>query len=70
MKQAMAQYAYLGAGIEHGLVVDARARCHHHATTDGIERVGSKTSTDGDTPTESEGSQERTLKSTDQDNRF
>lgn len=43
---------------------------HHHATTDGVKRVGSDTSTGGDGPTEQEGGQEVTLKRTDEDDRL
>lgn len=35
---------------------------------DGIKRVGSETSTDGNTPTEEEGGEEGSLESTDEDN--
>ena len=35
---------------------------------DGIKRVGSETSTNGNTPTESEGSEERALERADEDN--
>jgi hypothetical protein len=45
-------------------------RSHHHTTTDGIERVGSDTSTGGDSPSESEGGQEVTLKSSDEQDRL
>jgi hypothetical protein len=37
---------------------------------DSVQRVGSKTSTGGDTPSESEGSQERTLERADEDDRL
>ena len=50
----MCQFAYL-------------ARSHHHATTDGVERVGSDTGTSGDGPAEQEGSQEVALKRADED---
>jgi len=46
------------------------SRCHHHATTDGIERIRGDTSTSGDTPTEGKGSQEVTFKVTDEDDRL
>lgn len=36
----------------------------------GIERIRSKTSTNGNTPTEQEGSEERALKSADENNGF
>ena len=44
------------------------ARRHHHATTDGIKRVGSDTGTSGDSPAEHERGQEVTLERTDQEN--
>jgi hypothetical protein len=37
---------------------------HHHATTDSVERVGSDTSTSGDSPAESERGQKVTLEGT------
>jgi hypothetical protein len=37
----------LRSGVEHRLVVDLASRGHHHATTDGVERVRSETSTGG-----------------------
>lgn len=37
------------------------ARGHHHATTDGVERVRSDTSTGGDSPAEQEGGEEVAL---------
>ena len=37
---------------------------------DSIERVRSETGTDGDTPTEQEGREERTLERTDEDDRL
>jgi hypothetical protein len=43
---------------------------HHHTTTDGIERVRGNTGTSGDSPTESEGSKEVTLKGTDEEDRL
>ena len=43
---------------------------HHHATTDGVQRVGSDTGTSGDSPAKSERSQEVTLKSTGEDDRL
>jgi hypothetical protein len=53
------------AGSIHGsLVLDGLTGGHHHAATDGVERVGSDTSTGGDTPSESERSQEVTLEGT------
>jgi hypothetical protein len=45
-------------------------RRHHHATTDGIQRIRSNTSTSGDTPAEHEGGQEVTLKRTDEKDRL
>jgi hypothetical protein len=43
---------------------------HHHTTTDGIKRVRGNTGTSGDSPTESEGSKEVTLKGTDEEDRL
>ena len=40
------------------------ARRHHHATTDGVERVRGDTSTSGDGPSEQERGQEVTLEGT------
>jgi hypothetical protein len=45
-------------------------RSHHHATTDGVERIRGNTSTGGDSPAESERSKEVTLKRTDEDDRL
>ena len=45
-------------------------RCHHHATTDGVERVGSDTSTSRDSPAEQERGQEVTLERADEDDRL
>jgi hypothetical protein len=45
-------------------------RRHHHATTDGVERVGSDTSTSGDSPAEQERGQEVTLEATGEKNRL
>jgi hypothetical protein len=45
-------------------------RRHHHATTDSVERIGSNTSTSSDAPTEQEGSQEVTLKRSNENNRL
>jgi len=53
-------------GIERGLVLDGLTRGHHHATTDGIDGVRSETSQVGDTESENERSNERTLKRTRQ----
>ena len=39
-------------GIEHGLVVFAGARCHHHATADSIDGIRGQTSDGGYGPTE------------------
>jgi hypothetical protein len=58
----------LGSSVEHGLVVDGSTGGHHHSSSDGVERVGSKTGTGGDTPTEEERGSERALKRTDKDN--
>lgn len=40
----------LATSVEHTVVVDLLSRGHHHATTDGVERVGSDTGTGGDSP--------------------
>ena len=40
---------------------------HHHATTDGVKRVGSDTGTSGDRPAKRERGQETTLERTNQD---
>lgn len=45
-------------------------RSHHHTPTDSIERVRADTSASGDSPAEQEGSQEVTLKTTDEENRL
>jgi len=59
------------AGSIHGsLVLDGLTGGHHHATTDGVERVGSDTSTGGDTPSESERGQEVTLEGTGEEDRL
>ena len=50
--------------------MDGGTGSHHHATSDGIERIRSKTSTDSNTPSEKERSEEVAFKSTDKDNRF
>lgn len=60
----------LASSIHRTLVLDGLPRCHHHATTDGVEWVRSNTSTSGDSPAEHEGGQEVTLKRTDQENRL
>lgn len=44
----------LAGSIEGVLVLDGLTRSHHHATTDGVKRVGSDTGTSGDTPAEEE----------------
>jgi hypothetical protein len=46
------------------------AGSHHHATTDGVERVGSDTSTSGDGPAEQERGQEVTLEGTGENDRL
>jgi hypothetical protein len=48
--------------------VDGSTGGHHHSSSDGVERVRSKTGTGGDTPTESERGHEGSLKRTDEDN--
>ena len=60
----------LRASIEHGLVVDSSTGSHHHTTTDGIQWVRSQTSTNGNTPSETERGKEGPLEGTDEDNRF
>lgn len=60
----------LGSSVEHGLVVDGSTGSHHHSSSDGVERVRSKTGTGGDTPTEEERGSERSLERTDKDNRL
>lgn len=57
-------------GIEGRVVLDGLTRGHHHAPTDGVERVRSDTGTSGDSPTKSERGKEVTLKGTDQNNRL
>jgi hypothetical protein len=52
----------------HGRIYTYLARRHHHATTDGVERVGSDTSTSGDSPAERERGQEVALERADKDN--
>ena len=51
----------LAGGIEGVLVLDSLTRGHHHATTDGVKRVGSDTGTGGDAPTEEEVGEEVAL---------
>lgn len=60
----------LAGSIEGVLVLDGLTRGHHHTTTDGVERVGSDTSTSGDGPAESERGQEVTLESTGKEDRL
>lgn len=60
----------LRAGIEHGLVVDSSTGSHHHTTTDGVQRVRSQASTNGNTPPKTERGKEGTLKSTNENNRL
>ena len=60
----------LGTGIEHGLIVNRSTRSHHHTTTDGIQWVRSQSSTDGNTPSETEGGEEGTLEGTNEDDRL
>lgn len=57
-------------GIEGRVVLDGLTRGHHHAPTDGVERVRSDTGTSGDGPTKSERGKEVTLKGTDQNDRL
>lgn len=49
-----------------GLIDTYLTRSHHHTTTDGVERIGSDTSTSSDSPAEQEGSQEVTLERADE----
>ena len=58
----------LAGSIQGGLVLDGLTRGHHHATTDSVQRVGSNTSSSGNSPAEQEGSEERALKRTNQEN--
>lgn len=60
----------LAESVEGGVVLDGLTGGHHHTTTDGVKRVRSDTSTSGDSPAEKEGSEERALKRTNQDNRL
>lgn len=57
----------LAGSVGGRLVLDGLTRGHHHATTDGVKRVGSDTSTSGDSPAEQERGQEVTLKRTNED---
>ena len=58
----------LATGVHHRRVVDLLARGHHHATTDGVERVRGETGTGGDTPAEEERGEERALERASHDN--
>jgi hypothetical protein len=60
----------LAGGIHGRLVLDGLTGGHHHTTTDGVERVRSDTGTGGDSPAESERSQEVALESTGEDDRL
>jgi hypothetical protein len=60
----------LAGSIHGGLVLDGLTGGHHHTTTDGVERVRSDTGTGGDSPAESERSQEVALESTGEDDRL
>ena len=60
----------LGTSIEHGLVVNRSTGSHHHTTTDGIQWIGSQTSTNGNTPSETEGGKEGTLEGANKDDRL
>ena len=56
------------AGSVHGTVVlDGLTGGHHHAATDGVQRVRGNTGTSGDAPTESERGEEVVLKVADED---
>lgn len=57
-------------GIEGRVVLDGLTGGHHHAPTDGVERVRSDTGTSGDGPTKSERGKEVTLKGTNQNDRL
>jgi len=48
-------------GIERGRVLDGLTRGHHHSSADGINGVGGETSQVGDTESENEGGEERSL---------
>jgi hypothetical protein len=59
------------AGSIHGtLVLDGLTGGHHHATTDGVERVRGDTGTSGDGPSESERGQEVTLEVSGKEDRL
>jgi len=45
--------------VHRALVFNSFSRSHHHSSSDGIKRIGSKTSSDGDTPSKEERSDER-----------
>lgn len=60
----------LAGSIEGVLVLDGLTRGHHHATTDGVKRVGSDTGTSGDTPSESERGKEVVGEGTDKEDRL
>jgi len=51
----------LAGSVEGGLVLDGLTRGHHHATADGVKRVGSDTGSGGDAPTKSERGEEAGL---------
>jgi len=51
----------LTESVERRVILDSGTRGHHHTTTNGINRVRSKTGTGSDSPTKSEGSEERAL---------
>jgi len=50
----------LDTAVKGGFVVDTSSGGHHHATTDGINWVGSKTRDNSDSPAQSKGSEEGT----------
>jgi len=60
----------LRASVEHGLIVNGSTRSHHHTTTDGIQWVRGQTSTNGNTPSETERGKEGTLERTNEDDRL
>lgn len=57
-------------GIEGRSILDGLARGHHHAPTDGVERVRSNTGTSGDSPTEEERGEEVVGESTGEQDRL
>jgi hypothetical protein len=57
----------LATSVEGTLVLDGLTRGHHHATTDGVKRVGSDTGSGGDAPTESERGKEVVLEGTSEE---